>query len=139
MVCDMVRHKVIHLSNPDINYVRLENCRYCKMERMKNYDSHRRSNSVSNTIEYFSYNLVYYNPLFEEDFEDVELDTSLKRINSGTSLNISRTEDFCSICQDTIKKDVIVRKMNCGHNFHQECVDKWLETNKVCPICRYEI
>ena len=38
MVSDMVRHQTIHLSNPDINYVRLENCKYCKTARMRNYD-----------------------------------------------------------------------------------------------------
>ena len=29
--------------------------------------------------------------------------------------------------------------MNCGHRFHQECADKWLETNAKCPLCRYQI
>lgn len=25
------------------------------------------------------------------------------------------------------------------HLFHVECVDRWLGTNKVCPICRVDI
>ena len=142
MVSDMVRHQTIHLSNPDINYVRLENCKYCKMARMRNYDRHRRNNSIPqtiNAIDYYGYDLVYFNPLFDPEYEDVELDTSLKRINSCTNLKISKKETFCAICQDSIKKDVIVREINCGHTFHQECADKWLETNKLCPVCRYEI
>ena len=31
----------------------------------------------------------------------------------------------------------IVRKLSCGHQFHQKCVDKWFETKDNCPLCRY--
>ena len=143
MVSDMVRHQIIHLSNPDINYVRLENCKYCKVARMRNYETHRRNGTIPpriNVINYFTrYDTIYYNPMFNQEYEDVEVDTTLKRLNSSTSLQISRDIDFCSICQDTIDKDVIVRKMICGHKFHQECVDKWLENNTNCPICRQNL
>ena len=149
MVSDMVRHETIHLSNPDINYVRLENCKYCKIARMRNYDQHRRNGSIPeriNVVNYYTpayynytyYNSVYYNPIFEE-YQDVELNTTLKRLNSSTSLQISNKIDFCPICQDKIDTNIIIRKLDCGHKFHQECVDKWLETNAKCPVCRYQI
>ena len=141
MVSDMVRHQTIHLSNPDINYVRLENCKYCKIERMKEYDLRRRNNPFTNNshvVNFYRYDTILYyyeNPTFE----DVQVETTLKRLNSSSSLKINKKEGFCPICQDTINKDIIVRKMNCGHTFHQECADKWLETSKICPVCRYEI
>ena len=137
MVSDMVRHQTIHLSNPDINYVRLENCKYCKTARMRNYDQHRRNGAIPEVINVINY-YTFYNPVFEE-YQDVEIDTSLKRLNSSTSLHISKSIDFCSICQDEIDKNTIIRRMNCGHKFHQECADKWLETNAKCPLCRYQI
>ena len=137
MVSDMVRHQTIHLSNPDINYVRLENCKYCKIARMRNYDQHRRNGAIPEVINVINY-YTFYNPVFEE-YQDVEINTSLKRLNSSTSLHISKSIDFCSICQDEIEKNTIIRRMNCGHKFHQECADKWLETNAKCPLCRYQI
>ena len=141
MVSDMERHQLIHLSNPDINYVRLENCKYCKVARMRNYESHRRNNSIPtriNVVNYYNTDTILYyyeNPIFQ----DVEVNTSVKRLNSSTELKINKMNDFCSICQDNIDKNVIIRKIECGHKFHHECIDKWLETNSFCPICRYEI
>ena len=139
MVSDMVRHQTIHLSNPDINYVRLENCKYCKIARMRNYDSQRRNNYLPRVVNHYSFDSVLYyyeNPVFE----DVEVNTSVKRLNNSTTLKISKdNHNFCSICQDSIKENVIVREMDCGHKFHQKCLDTWLETNFICPVCRYEI
>ena len=134
MVSDMVRHQTIHLSNPDINYVRLENCKYCKMARMRNYDLHRRYDTIPDRINIMEYDVVNF-----EFFEDVKVDTTVKRLNDSTELFINNDKDFCSICQDDIQKDKIIRIINCGHKFHYKCIDKWLETNSCCPICRYEI
>lgn len=44
-------------------------------------------------------------------------------------------EDDCPICFKCLKLETIV-KTNCGHSFHQGCIDKWLSTNPSCPMCR---
>ncbi|PRQ54647.1 putative transcription factor C2H2 family [Rosa chinensis] len=43
----------------------------------------------------------------------------------------------CSIClADFEDKDVLRSVPNCGHFFHQLCVDKWLLLHPTCPVCR---
>lgn len=32
-----------------------------------------------------------------------------------------------------------LRKLNCGHTFHFDCVKKWLVKSKSCPFCRDEL
>jgi RNA polymerase subunit RPABC4/transcription elongation factor Spt4 len=49
-------------------------------------------------------------------------------------------KEVCPICLDndqfTYKSWV---KTKCSHYFHRHCIDLWLETRKVCPICIQEI
>ena len=34
----------------------------------------------------------------------------------------------------------IIRKINsCNHIFHMSCIDTWLESNTMCPICRCDL
>lgn len=42
----------------------------------------------------------------------------------------------CSICQEDNFDINIVRKLNCNHEFHIYCIDKWLSKETTCPICR---
>lgn len=42
----------------------------------------------------------------------------------------------CPICQETIATPKIT---SCRHTFCQACLDKWLETNNTCPMCRTQI
>ena len=30
-------------------------------------------------------------------------------------------------------------KLKCGHLFHNECLDSWLDNEKVCPVCKEEV
>lgn len=46
-------------------------------------------------------------------------------------------EDVCSICLNKENKEIMI--LNCNHNFHSECLQKWLVRNKKCPICRKEV
>ena len=41
----------------------------------------------------------------------------------------------CSICMDEFTDYERVKKLKCGHEFKQECIDKWLTTEKRCPVC----
>jgi|UniRef100_A0A6C0AM39 hypothetical protein len=47
----------------------------------------------------------------------------------------------CSICQEDNDNDNdnnihIIRKLNCNHQFHIYCIEKWLSKETTCPICR---
>ncbi|MAK78640.1 MAG: hypothetical protein CMH00_00185, partial [Marinovum sp.] len=39
--------------------------------------------------------------------------------------------DKCTICQDYIRENSIVRQINkCKHTFHIECADRWFQDKK---------
>ncbi|KAF9980715.1 hypothetical protein BGZ65_004764 [Modicella reniformis] len=41
----------------------------------------------------------------------------------------------CAICLCDYEDEEELRKMNCSHYFHKNCVDKWLKLNRNCPLC----
>ena len=44
---------------------------------------------------------------------------------------------FCSICQENVNEGERVRTIrDCQHGFHVSCVDKWLNKEGICPLCR---
>jgi hypothetical protein len=66
---------------------------------------------------------------------------TLAEINTGCETKIySGPEDTCSICREPINGTSIIREIkNCRHQFHQLCLDTWLENRRTCPICRGNI
>jgi hypothetical protein len=102
-------------------------------------------NQIQNNINmsYFTNNLAIQ-PLWEENFEelmDVEVKTILQDVNKGTKLEVYYGVNnlYCTICCEDITNSQIIRKINCEHKFHYNCIDEWLETNTKCPICRFSI
>ncbi|CAF0740268.1 unnamed protein product [Didymodactylos carnosus] len=45
----------------------------------------------------------------------------------------------CTICLCEFDENEDVRRLPCMHLFHIPCVDRWLSTNRRCPICRIDI
>jgi len=43
---------------------------------------------------------------------------------------------ICSIC---LIEDNDFIKLKCGHNFHINCINKWLKEKFNCPLCRINI
>ncbi|KAL0374765.1 UNVERIFIED_CONTAM: RING-H2 finger protein ATL70 [Sesamum radiatum] len=47
------------------------------------------------------------------------------------------TASCCSICLADYKNSDMLRVLpDCGHLFHQKCVDPWLRLHPTCPVCR---
>ncbi|KAJ0241671.1 hypothetical protein HA466_0210640 [Hirschfeldia incana] len=47
--------------------------------------------------------------------------------------------DRCVVCQMEFEEgECLVVLRLCNHPYHSECITKWLETKKVCPICGSE-
>ncbi|UJR33729.1 hypothetical protein I4U23_021156 [Adineta vaga] len=42
----------------------------------------------------------------------------------------------CAICRTNFEANEQLKKLNCGHLFHSECVANWLLITRICPICR---
>jgi hypothetical protein len=50
----------------------------------------------------------------------------------------------CSICladatAEEVEKQTEVYKLQCGHKFHQDCLNPWMTTANTCPVCRAKI
>ena len=47
---------------------------------------------------------------------------------------------LCSICQGDINfHDEEISILHCGHIYHQNCVQQWLDTRMTCPDCRSQV
>ncbi|GFN79938.1 RING finger protein 38 [Plakobranchus ocellatus] len=45
----------------------------------------------------------------------------------------------CVVCMCEFEDRQLLRSLPCFHQFHVECVDEWLETNRTCPVCRHDV
>ncbi|XP_059277818.1 E3 ubiquitin ligase BIG BROTHER-related-like [Lycium ferocissimum] len=93
----------------------------------------------------------------EEEFEELEVDIS-ENMETRTEfanyemseyletrtyhapamdrdLNIEKEQE-CGICLLEYKDEDTIGTLRCGHEFHTECINKWLQRKKTCPICR---
>ncbi|KAJ8538097.1 hypothetical protein K7X08_014637 [Anisodus acutangulus] len=42
----------------------------------------------------------------------------------------------CCVCQEEYKDGEDLGKLNCGHDFHTDCIKQWLMQKNLCPICK---
>ena len=60
--------------------------------------------------------------------------------NSSTEVSTDSSTDCCSICQEQINSQSIIRQVDrCGHVFHHECIEKWLSDHRKCPLCMQNV
>lgn len=73
--------------------------------------------------------------LSKENINKIKLEEFNKNNLDIIKLNIEN----CSICFIEYKEKEKLKKLNCKHMFHPICIDKWLENEKKCPLCKEEV
>ena len=58
-----------------------------------------------------------------------------KKAAIDETLDLNEFEKCC-ICLAEIRNNEIIRELQCGHRFHKNCIDKWMENEKTCPLDR---
>ncbi|OIS97047.1 putative e3 ubiquitin-protein ligase rhg1a [Nicotiana attenuata] len=42
----------------------------------------------------------------------------------------------CCICQEEYNDGEDLGTLECGHDFHRDCIKQWLKHKNICPICK---
>ena len=91
---------------------------------------------------------LYISRCIDEHRESIRI---IRRNNMGTRQRINVNslntlllcdelpDDSCSICLEDFKTGDNIKKLNCTHIFHKECLEPWLNNNSNCPMCRTDI
>ncbi len=45
----------------------------------------------------------------------------------------------CAICLDDFENGQERKCLPCLHGFHTECIDRWLQSNSTCPVCKFNV
>ncbi|KAF9687189.1 hypothetical protein SADUNF_Sadunf02G0067800 [Salix dunnii] len=67
-----------------------------------------------------------------------EISTCLRPCKYESSARKTGT-DRCVICQMEYEEDESLVALSCDHPYHSECIAKWLQISKICPICSTEV
>ena len=98
-----------------------------------NHDTRRISINLTSLVDFF---LERFLQLYQT--KNIRQKVDLNKIPFSKNLLYNPEENTCSICFDEFKEDIDVSKLKCNHLFHFSCIDKWMEQQSTCPICRTE-
>ncbi|XP_063424275.1 uncharacterized protein LOC134707998 [Mytilus trossulus] len=57
----------------------------------------------------------------------------------GLNKTFKSDKNSCSICLNEYKDGESIKTLPCFHSYHKTCIDKWLKSQAVCPVCRGNI
>ncbi|KAM7503367.1 hypothetical protein LguiB_002271 [Lonicera macranthoides] len=86
-----------------------------------------------------------YSQFYDEDKIKKELasreETILKHLKRRIHVNSkdhpkSQEPEICVICQAEYEDNERIGTTQCGHEYHVDCIKKWLLENTFCPICK---
>ncbi|GJX09880.1 putative zinc finger, RING/FYVE/PHD-type containing protein [Tanacetum coccineum] len=70
----------------------------------------------------------------EDDMDEVN--DTLKTEIGGKGEGEKEEIDTCAICYGEYEESKKIRKLQCGHLFHADCLISWLSLKIVSPMCR---
>jgi len=55
--------------------------------------------------------------------------------------SLIQDNERCSICMESFmeQRSLVLRQLECGHHYHENCIFEWLELHSTCPLCRYAL
>ncbi|KAJ4774857.1 RING/U-box superfamily protein [Rhynchospora pubera] len=64
---------------------------------------------------------------------------SLPSVNYKSQNVEAENAEQCVVCRVEFEEDESLSILPCKHMYHPECISKWLQINKACPMCSTEV
>ncbi|CAM6026428.1 unnamed protein product [Sphagnum balticum] len=48
-------------------------------------------------------------------------------------------QEQCAVCRHEYEAGDLMLTLPCKHQYHSDCIQQWLQINKVCPVCGAEV
>ncbi|EOA18814.1 hypothetical protein CARUB_v10007427mg [Capsella rubella] len=48
-------------------------------------------------------------------------------------------KEVCMVCREELSPSASLRKIQCGHVYHRDCILRWLWWSAVCPYCKTDV
>ena len=61
-----------------------------------------------------------------------------RKKNKSQKTGGSKCSKSCCICLEKITKENSVA-LPCAHVFHSDCINKWININPSCPLCKQSV
>ena len=93
-------------------------------------------------LEYEGTNFNEINFLFEigSTLQNTPTGLTKTQLQERSEKVLIDTNTECYICLDILLPNSCMRLLTtCQHKFCIDCIDKWLENNKTCPICKSSV
>ncbi|KAL3839800.1 hypothetical protein ACJIZ3_024391 [Penstemon smallii] len=78
----------------------------------------------------------FVRPRPTDGFSKLTIARHLKIKDCNLVRHIDEEDVICVICQDDLcQEKQKIATLDCGHEYHEECIKKWLVRKNLCPIC----
>ncbi|XP_024960458.1 probable E3 ubiquitin-protein ligase ZFP1 isoform X2 [Cynara cardunculus var. scolymus] len=117
------------------------------------YEAHRRELMIESTARHRSFPNLRVLPedellalgeqignvgsgLSETSISDHLKTRTFRSCNPEDPLPADEEHNFCVICQTEFEDQEKIGVLDCRHDYHSECIKKWLTVKNTCPICK---
>ena len=68
--------------------------------------------------------------------ESITKGLKTRTFKESEAASMDEEHDCCVICQDGYQNDEKIGFLDCGHEYHADCLKNWLLRKNVCPLCK---
>ncbi|KAL3838973.1 hypothetical protein ACJIZ3_023567 [Penstemon smallii] len=77
------------------------------------------------------------NPSPTDGLSESVIDRHLRTRDCNLARRNHNDDELCVVCQDVLcQENEKICILDCGHEFHQDCIRKWLLQRNFCPVCK---
>ena len=90
-------------------------------------------------IDIFDFNQIHESLNKMNNPTDEDILNELPETEIGDISKLEANRKNCVICITDFKSGDKATMLPCIHMFHTNCIQSWLKSNNICPVCKFKL